>query len=72
MKTVILIAEIITGVLLVATILLQMQGSGLSTAFGGASEFYRSKRSVEKLLLWVTVVLGVLFAAFSILLLLQK
>ena len=72
MSTILLIVEIIIGILLVATILLQMQGSGLSTAFGGGGSFYRSKRSIEKLLIGATAVLAVLFAIFSVLLILQK
>jgi len=47
-----------------------MQGSGLSTAFGGGGEFYRSRRSIEKFLVWATVVLAILFVGLSILLLL--
>ena len=50
------ILEVLVAIVLIALILLQMQGSGLSTAFGGTGEFYRSKRSVEKLLMWGTVV----------------
>ena len=61
--------EIIVAVLLIVVILLQMQGSGLSGAFGGSGEFYRSKRSMEKLLMWSTVVLAVFFALLSITLL---
>jgi len=63
------ILEIIVAVILVVLVLLQMQGSGLSSAFGGTGEFYRSKRSIEKLLMWSTVVVTVLFAFFSVLLL---
>lgn len=65
-----LTVEILVGILLIGAILLQMQGSGLSTAFGGAGEFYRSKRSVEKLLLLATCVLAGIFASVSVLLLL--
>jgi protein translocase SecG subunit len=61
--------EIIVAVLLIIVILLQMQGSGLSGAFGGSGEFYRSKRSMEKLLMWSTVVLAVFFGLLSIMLL---
>ncbi|MCL5438930.1 MAG: preprotein translocase subunit SecG [Patescibacteria group bacterium] len=60
------IFQIVIAVLLIGAILLQMQGSGLSTAFGGSGEFYRSKRSVEKLLVWVTIILATLFAVLSI------
>ena len=63
------ILEIIVAVLLIAVILLQMQGSGLSGAFGGSGEFFRSKRSIEKLLMWATVILAFFFALLSIILL---
>jgi protein translocase SecG subunit len=64
------IIAILAAATLVVLVLLQMQGSGLSTAFGGTGEFYRSKRSVEKLLMWATVVVTVIFAIVSLLLLL--
>ena len=62
--------EIVAAIAIIALILLQMQGSGLSGSFGGTGEFYRSKRSIEKLLMWSTVVAAVVFALISILLLL--
>jgi len=61
--------EIIVAVLLIVVILLQMQGSGISGAFGGSGEFFRSKRSMEKLLMWSTVVLAFFFGLLSIILL---
>lgn len=66
------VLEIIVAVLLIIVILLQMQGSGLSGAFGGSGEFYRSKRSIEKLLMWATVVLAVFFGLLSIALLIIR
>ena len=63
------VLEIIVAVLLIVVILLQMQGSGLSGSFGGSGEFYRSKRSMEKLLMWATVVLAIFFGLLSIILL---
>jgi len=67
------IFEIIIAVLLITVILLQMQGSGLSGSFGGGGgDFYRSKRSIEKLLVWATVGLAGIFAVVSILLLASK
>jgi protein translocase SecG subunit len=63
------VLEIIVAVLLIIVILLQMQGSGISGAFGGSGEFFRSKRSVEKLLMWSTVVLAFFFGLLSIILL---
>jgi len=66
------IADITIAVLLITVILLQMQGSGLSASLGGSGEFYRSRRSVEKLLLRVTVILAFLFGLISIILLVPR
>ncbi len=64
------ILVIIIAIILITVILLQSQGSGLSSAFGGGGEFYRSKRSVEKILYWLTIILAAIFALLSIILLL--
>jgi protein translocase SecG subunit len=63
------IFEVIIAALLIGAILIQSQGAGLSGTFGGGGDFYRSKRSIEKLLVYVTVFLASVFAIFSILLL---
>lgn len=63
------VLQIAVAVLLMIAILLQAQGSGLSTAFGGGGEFYRSRRSIERILVIATVVLSILFGALSIFLL---
>lgn len=67
-----LVLEIIVAILLIVCIALQMQGAGLSTAFGGSGEFYRSKRSLERVLYIATIVLAVLFAGISLLLLYHR
>ena len=66
---ILIVLQVIFAALLIASILMQMQGTGLSTSFGASGEFYRSKRSVEKLLMYATVVLAILFAGTSIVLL---
>ena len=65
--------EIIVAIALIGVILLQMQGSGLSSSFGGSGgEFYRSRRSIEKVLVWATVLLASFFAVLSLLLLIPR
>lgn len=64
-----LVFQALSGIGLVATVLLQMQGGGLSSAFGGTGDVYRSKRSVEKLLVYATIFLSFLFGALSLTLL---
>jgi preprotein translocase subunit SecG len=62
---------IIIAIVLITAILLQAQGSGLSNSFGGGGgEFYRSKRSIEKLLYWLTIIVAAIFALVSVVLLL--
>jgi protein translocase SecG subunit len=69
LQNILTIAQIIIGILLIASILLQAPESGLSPVFGGGGEMYRSKRNVEKFLVTSTIVLSVLIAAISIALL---
>lgn len=60
------ILQIIVAILLIVAVLLQSQGHGLSQAFGGGGEFYRSRRSVEKVLLGATIILSLLFSILSV------
>lgn len=55
------VSQIVIAVLLVASILLQNRGTGLSGVFGGASNIYRTKRGIEKTLFFATIALAVLF-----------
>lgn len=66
------IIQIIVAVLLIGVILLQAQGTGLAGTFSGGGEFYRSRRSVEKVLVWVTVGLIIAFAIISVILLIPR
>lgn len=61
------ILQIIIPVFLVGAILLQVKGSGLSQSFGGGGESYRSRQSIEKYLIWITVGLAFFFALISLL-----
>lgn len=60
------IAQIIVSLLLIVVVLLQSQGGGLSPVFGGGGEMYRSKRNIEKFLVYATVVLAILLGALSL------
>ncbi len=61
------IIQIILAVLVIISILLQQRGSGLSTAFGGDGNIYRTKRGVEKSIFRATIVLTILLAASAVL-----
>ena len=59
------IGQIIVSIALIAAILLQARGTGLSGTFGGDSAVYRSRRGVERRLWQFTIVLLGLFVIFS-------
>jgi protein translocase SecG subunit len=63
------ILQILIAVLLVAAILLQAPGTGLSPVFSGGGEAYRSKRSAHKFLVIATVGLSAVLVLLSITLL---
>ena len=65
MKNILLVVQIIISVSLITLILLQAKGSGLGSAFGADAGFYRSRRGVEKLFVYLTVILVVLFFLVS-------
>ncbi|HEX9043402.1 MAG TPA: preprotein translocase subunit SecG [Candidatus Limnocylindrales bacterium] len=58
--------QIIISIALMASILLQARGTGLSGTFGGDSAVYRSRRGVERRLWQFTILLTVLFVLFSL------
>jgi preprotein translocase subunit SecG len=57
--------QLIVSVALIASILLQARGAGLSAAFGGDSSVYRSRRGIERRLWQFTIILLVIFVLFS-------
>lgn len=59
------IGQDIIGAFLMIAILMQARGSGLSATFGGDSSVYRSRRGIERRLWQFTILLAVLFCAFS-------
>lgn len=66
MREVLLIAQIIVSVFLTGAILLQAQGSGLGTSWGGGGETYHTKRGVERVVFILTIVGVIVFAALSV------
>lgn len=66
------IFQIIIAVLLVITVTLQSRGTDAGMAFGGGGESFRSKKGLERILFYSTIILAVLFAANSILALISR
>jgi len=58
---------IIDSIILIVTVLLQVRGSGVGSLFGGGGgEFYRSRRGVEQLLFYGTIVSAIILCALCI------
>ena len=72
MRNLLLWAQIAVSVLLIAAILLQQKGVGLGSAFGGSGQIYRSKRGLEKILFWATIILAALFVIAALISLIIK
>ena len=62
------IIQIAVSFLLIITILLQQKGSGLGSAFGsdGGSNTYSTRRGMEKVLFYATIVLAAAFIILSV------
>jgi len=61
------IVQLVLATLLIIVILLQQKGAGLGGVFGGSSNIYSTKRGLDKILFYATIVLAVVFFAVSIL-----
>ena len=64
--------QIILSIILVAAILLQQTGAGVGGAFGGGDDSIRyTRRGLEKVLFYTSIIIAVLFAlsAFVVLIL---
>lgn len=66
MSTYLPIIQIVISALLIIAVLFQARGSGLSSVFGGESTFYHTRRGIEKIIFWATIILAVLFVITSI------
>jgi protein translocase SecG subunit len=66
MQSAVLVFQIILGVLLISSILLQAQGSGLGANWRGGGETYHTRRGLEKVLFYFTIIGVSLFVVSSI------
>jgi len=61
------IIQIILSIILIALILIQERSSGLSGVLGGQGATpYQTRRGMEKIIYWGTIVTGVLFGITAI------
>ncbi|OGG20084.1 preprotein translocase subunit SecG [Candidatus Gottesmanbacteria bacterium RIFCSPHIGHO2_02_FULL_40_13] len=66
MKNIINIFQLLISIFLIVLILMQAKGVGLGRAWGGGSEFYKSRRGVEKIIFRLTIVIAALFLISSV------
>lgn len=66
-------AQIILSIILVASILLQQTGAGVGGAFGGGDDSIRyTRRGMEKVLFYTTIIVAILFALSAIVILILQ
>lgn len=61
------VVQIIVGLALIISILLQARGAGLGSAFGGTGTVFKTRRGIDQLLFRMTIFFIVLFSLISIL-----
>ena len=61
------VVQLIVSFALVALLIMQGKGAGLSRMFGGEGSIYRPRRGVEKTMFNVTIILAVVFFVTAIL-----
>lgn len=66
MEKILDIIQVAISVLLVASILFQQRGAGLSSTFGGEGGVYFKKRGAEKILFIASIILAGLFILSAI------
>lgn len=60
------IIQIIISLALMGAILLQARGTGLSSVFGGETSFYHTRRGIERIIFWSTIVLSIIFGMVNL------
>ncbi len=71
-ENILLVAQIAISVALIVFVILQAKGSGVGSAFGGEIAVYRSRRGVEKILHYATIVAAILLVLVSLVAVIMK
>ena len=66
LQKILLIVEVVICAILVVAVLLQNRAEGLGKMFGGGGEVFRTKRGLEKVLYYATIVLIIALIAISL------
>lgn len=65
-QKILLIVQVVVCAILIVTVLMQNRAEGLGKMFGGGGEVFRTKRGLEKVLYYTTIVLIVALIAISL------
>jgi preprotein translocase subunit SecG len=68
-QKILLITQVVICIVLVISVLLQNRAEGLGQMFGGGGEIFRTKRGLERVLYYTTIVLIVALTVISLLIL---
>jgi len=60
------VAQIIIAGILIGLILIQTQGAGLSSVFGGGGDSYHTKRGIERFVLYATAFTAAAFLLLAL------
>lgn len=60
------IVQLVLALVFISIILLQQKGSGIGGVFGGSSNIYSTKRGIDKILHFATIIIAVIFFGFAI------
>jgi len=66
MQTVLLVAQMVVAILIIGAVLLQAQGNGFGAAWGGGGETFHTRRGIERVVFYFTMVAIGLFAVISL------
>lgn len=64
--TVLGIAQIVISIALIICVLLQQRGGGIGVVGGLQTQFYGTRRGLEKFIFWLTIILGALLITLSV------
>jgi len=62
------ILQILASIFLILLVLIQSKGVGLSSSVGGSIGYYRTRRGVERIVLFLTIFFSIAFVFNSLLL----
>ncbi len=65
-QKILLIIQVVICAVLIVSVLLQNRAEGLGKMFGGGGEVFRTKRGLEKVLYYTTIVLIIALIAISL------